>query len=132
LARFIADDDRDVSDSTTSLDHPGVYSFKAGYCPGTSIKLYRDLWATTDARAGPAGGTSAPQPGATTARPGANIHNQSGQSQRAADDFDPGPGRVRRVGQRLVPDPAVTRACARVTTVGSRELRFDAAAGRAG
>jgi len=51
-ARFIVDDDRNVSDRTISLDAPGTYSFTAGYYPGTEIKLYGDLTATTEVRAG--------------------------------------------------------------------------------
>lgn len=51
-ARFIVDDDRNVSDRTVTLDQPGSYSFVAGYYPGTVVKLYGDLWANTAARAG--------------------------------------------------------------------------------
>ncbi len=51
-ARFIVDDDRNISDRTISLDAPGTYSFTAGYFPGTEIKLYGDLTATTEVRAG--------------------------------------------------------------------------------
>jgi hypothetical protein len=52
LARFIADDDRNVSDRTLSLSDDGTVSFTAGYWPGTVIKLYGDLSATTQVRAG--------------------------------------------------------------------------------
>lgn len=52
FARFIVDDDRNVSDRTISLDAPGSFSFTAGYYPGTEVKLYGDLMATTEVRAG--------------------------------------------------------------------------------
>lgn len=64
-ARFIVDDDRNVSDRTISLDVPGTYSFTAGYYPGTEIKLYGDLTATTEVRAG--GATSVAQAAGSSA-----------------------------------------------------------------
>lgn len=51
-ARFIVDDDRNVSDRSLSISGPGRVSFEAGYYPGTSIKLFGDLSASTEVRAG--------------------------------------------------------------------------------
>lgn len=52
FARFIADDDRSSIDPTLSLSEGGTVSFTAGYWPGTVIKLYGDLSAATQVRAG--------------------------------------------------------------------------------
>lgn len=51
-ARFIADDDRSAIDQTLSLSSDGTVSFTAGYWPGTVIKLFGDLSASTKVRAG--------------------------------------------------------------------------------
>ena len=50
--RLIADDDRYPDDVTVSLSAPGTTSQTHGYWPGTVIRLYGDLSASTKAYAG--------------------------------------------------------------------------------
>jgi len=52
LARFIADDDRGALDQSITLSQDGTAFVTAGYWPGTVIKLYGDLSAATQVRAG--------------------------------------------------------------------------------
>jgi hypothetical protein len=51
-ARFIIDDDRNRFDRTLSLDSAGSFSDQGGFTPGTVIKIFGDLSARTDVRAG--------------------------------------------------------------------------------
>lgn len=51
-SRLIADDDRYPDDLTVSLSAPGTTSQTHGYWPGTKIRLYGDLSASTNAYAG--------------------------------------------------------------------------------
>lgn len=51
-SRLIVDDDRGALDYTVSLDEQGSSFVTAGFWPGTVIRLYGDLTARTDVRAG--------------------------------------------------------------------------------
>lgn len=51
-SRLIVDDDRGVLDYTVSLDQAGSTYVTAGFWPGTVIRLYGDLTARTEVRAG--------------------------------------------------------------------------------
>lgn len=51
-SRLIVDDDRSALDYTVSLDEQGSSFVTAGFWPGTVIRLYGDLTARTNVRAG--------------------------------------------------------------------------------
>ncbi|MGE5451997.1 MAG: PEP-CTERM sorting domain-containing protein [Acidobacteriota bacterium] len=98
--RLIADDDRYPDDLSITLNDTGTLSRDGGYWPGTKIRLYGDLSASTDAYAGriynywyPAGYVAESEATANASRtagfqvevltPGASVTTASGRSYAA-------------------------------------------------
>lgn len=111
-ARFIVDDDRNVSDRSLSVSGPGRVSFEAGYYPGTSIKLFGDLSASTEVRAGGrvqnAWGQWVPGSYLSMAEAFANAGNTAGFQ---IEVLTPGASYITDSGQSyaaMVPEPSST------------------------